>query len=227
MLTIYYRKTILHYLFKDLSTPAISLMLDKLCKYYDDSINAYRKIWSNSEYINTVILSFLTVQDRIINKEAVFFALFFKYAYADNYLNQDLTVFSTNYYLNFINNFEYGGIQHLKEQVLFLLRNDQYRFNDVGISALDFDYYQDILYYCQPIVHFNLIYTCYHYDEDYKIVNYSLAENSIKDKDELKKGLLNVLVLLKNKTLTFNTSVFTCMHQNKVDKLHIKYKGIL
>lgn len=227
MLKLYYTKTIDHYLFKDMSTESLQRLIDKFCQFYDLSLKQYRKIWSNEDYINSVVLSFLSIHNKIIDRDSVFLALLFKYAYADDYVHVDVTVFNVEYFLKFVTDFELEGIQQHVDKVLFLLQCDEFLENDVGVCETDFYYYQDILMYCQPIIYFPSVYTCYYHDEEYKIVNHSHSNYSVKDKETLSKGLIKILGILQEKTLDFNSSVFTEMHHKKVEKLQTKYKGIL
>lgn len=106
---IIYNKTLFHYIFQGIGydVEKTNLLLQLIEKYYDDSIINSRKVWSNFNYLNSLIFTFLTLHSKIINKKAMFFALVFKYAYLDDYLrdNEDLNYLNINYFKSFVSQF--------------------------------------------------------------------------------------------------------------------------
>ena len=222
-----YTKTIEYYLFKQFDKNTLHNFLDNFSEYYQESLLKFRKIWATQEYLNSLILTFLTVQKDIVEKDSVFLALIFKYAFTDNYLASDVTIFNINYFIKFMHKYNAFALNIYKEKVLYFLTNSEFMKNDLGITENDFNLYLDILMYNQPVVYFDFVYTTYYYDETYKIINNSQSSYTVKNKETLQKGLIDILYLLNLKSESFNTLFFKNIHTKKIQKLNERYKGIV
>ena len=107
------------------------------------------KIWADWKYIQNVTLTFLAKQDKIKNKPAVFFALFFHNIF-DEIHNRNLTSevnLETLY--EFLHEDRDFDIVRYYKAAMFLMTNKEYMPNDL-ISESDFNWFKDILTYHQP-----------------------------------------------------------------------------
>lgn len=147
-------------------------------------------------------------------------ALCFKYVYRDDYLNIDvLTENLKHLYKIFHDNIDYDINQYYK-RVIFLLTNNEYLTNDLNISELDFNLYQDILLYQQPLVYFDNKYTCHHDEEGLSLINFGRSTLPI---EYIQKNLLNLLHSFEDRIDIFNTEHFKFLYLNKINKFYNKY----
>lgn len=215
---IVWKKTIKHLLFEEFSMEEKDDLILKLEKYYLDSILKNYKIWANFDYLNSIIFPALTLsQDKHIkNSSVIFLALFFKYSLRDQ---PELYFLNKEYCEEFFNNNFTYNIQKYKKPVLFLLTSMFYTCNDM-ITQEDFDYYQDILTYCEPLKYSEDIFIFI--TDEYKIKIYYSSKKYTLTREDSKE----ILEKFINKKITFKTKIFTDMHNAKINKYMEMYKKL-
>lgn len=223
---ILYTETIKHYLFKENTSEDIKDLIEKIEEYYTNSIIAQRKVWSNYNYLNSVIFNFLICNDKLRNKEPIFLALIFKYSFSDEFVISESNADSFNYFIEFLSCYK-GNIDlyKYKNSVKLFLTFDFFIDNDSNITNLDYTYYQDILYYSAPISFFDNIYTCYYDDENLSVVNYHRSIHSL-NRSLTFIEIFNILQEITNKTKYFKTDFFQKLHKQKSSQLMEYYKRI-
>jgi len=222
---IIYTKTIQHYIFTDYTETQINLLMDNIEEFYVDSIKNYRKVWSNFIYLNNLIFTFLILSEKIKNKKEVFFALIFKYAYLDDYLSptEDLNYLNINYFKSFASKYPEYFTQHELDKIVYLLKNNNYLSNDYNIDIFDHNYYNDILYYMQPLNYFDNIYTCYFDDELLTIVNCNRSNYAL-NRTLTFKEIFEILQSVASKNKSFLTKEIKALNTHKSNKLLAHYQ---
>ena len=108
-------------------------------------------------------------------------------------------------------------------KVIYFLNNQNYLENDFEINKSDYDYYNDIIYYLQPVVYFENIYTTYFDDELLTIIN-SNRTNYTLTRALTFKDIFEILKLIAVKSNSFNTPDFNLLNTKKSNKLLLHYQ---
>lgn len=213
---ITYKKALSHYFMADYPDINVDWLLDCIVQLYIEK----QKIWASFDYLNSILLNYLISYKHLDNPLLVFFSLIFKYINYDDYLLEANIVNELN--IKVFQKFSSDLSFDLdKKSVVSLLRMQSFIPNDLNISENDYNYFYDILLYSQPLNVFDERYTCYFYDELFKIQNYFKGE---KPKLSIEKQhIILLLETMQDKNYLFKTSLFKVNHSNKVNKFISHY----
>lgn len=101
------------------------------------------KTWADWSYIQNVLCTFLVYNNKIINKQAVFFALFFSNIFSETLENKSDNV-NIETLEEFLKETRSFNIARYYKASMLLMSEEEYIPNDV-ISEQDFQMYKDIL----------------------------------------------------------------------------------
>ena len=148
---IVWLETIRLALFNDLSKSKYETLIKNISIDLQYGITQDLKSWATVDYLNELIILFISKINLFENPTAVFFALLFKYGLIDKLNDYHSTNMNIEFFQTFMN--KYGkdfDIERYSQAAQFLIINEQYEFNDM-ISQNDLVLFNDIIMYFNPI----------------------------------------------------------------------------
>lgn len=125
-------------------------LIEQITDLYVTQFKISGKVWCDLKYLNTVLMLFFTYFKKFNNPSQVFFSLVFKNisndTSEDKRLNLDLFKAFANVNTDF-----YICSNNTKCGVYYLLTQDEFLTNDVGVSENDFELFKDILLYANVV----------------------------------------------------------------------------
>ena len=109
--------------------------------YRNVSSNSNR-LWFDFKYLNSLLNLYLTNHSKFKNPYPIFFALVFKHITSETRQSKVTSFEMFNKFLQLDRTYSLGPINR---SIKFLLMNELYVSNDLGICESDFDLYKDIL----------------------------------------------------------------------------------